>query len=58
MNRYNIKYILNGEESNIYIVCGDEDQAIMFFEIAFEGAIFLSIERAVVQIITTKQCLN
>jgi hypothetical protein len=58
MNRYNIKYIQNGEESNIYIVCADEDHAIMFFEIAFDGAIFLSIERAVVQIITTKPCLN
>ena len=58
MNRYNVKYIQNGEEYNIYIVCADEEHAIMFFEIAFEGAIFLSIEKAIVQIITLKPCLN
>lgn len=58
MNRYNIKYIQNGEESNIYMVCADEEHAMMFFEIAFEGAIFLSIEKAIVQIITLKPCLN
>ncbi len=58
MNRYNIKYIQNGEESNIYICCRDEEHAMIFFEIAFDGAIFLSIEKAVVQIITMKPCLN
>jgi hypothetical protein len=58
MNRYNIKYILRGEEDNIYIVCHDEEMARMFFDIAIEGAIFISIERAIVQIITTKPCLN
>jgi hypothetical protein len=58
MNRYNVKYIQNGEESNIYISCRDEEHAMFFFEIAFEGAIFLSIEKAVVQIITLRPCLN
>lgn len=58
MNRYKIKYIQSGEESSIYIICADEDHAMMFFEMALEGAVFLSIERALVQIVTTKPCLN
>jgi hypothetical protein len=58
MNRYKINYVMNGEQSHIYITCHDEDMAIMFFEISLEGALFLSIERAVVQITTHKPCLN
>jgi hypothetical protein len=58
MNRYKIRYVQNGEEEKLYVVAPNEDVAMMFFELAFDDVVFLSIDKAVVQIITPKLCSN
>ena len=58
MIRYKLRYVQNGEEEKLYVIAPNEDVAMMFFEIAFEDVVFLSIEKAVVQIMTPKLCSN
>ena len=58
MIRYKIRYLQNGEEEKLYVVAPNEDVAMIFFELAFDDAVLLSIEKAVVQILTPKLCSN
>lgn len=58
MTKYLIKFVQMGESSEVNITCKDETMAVIFFEMAFPDAIILSIEKSLVQIITTKPCLN
>jgi hypothetical protein len=58
MKRYLIRFTQDGEESTLYIMCYGKSQALVFFEMALPLAKVISIERAVVQIITQKPCLN
>lgn len=58
MKRYLIRFTQDGEESTLYIMCYGKSQALVFFEMALPLANVISIERAVVQIITQKPCLN